>query len=164
MATRARMGLTALFALAVSLALTILPLPASVVPLRPDWVPVLLLYWSIMTPGRAGLFTAFFMGLALDVLTGALLGQHALALVIVVYLSERFHLRIRAFPLSQLGGTALILLGTYQFVLFWIDGVAGRTVTGLERLAPVVTSTILLTSVLALLDMRQEDTKTRIEV
>lgn len=159
-----RVNVAVVLALAGALALTIVPLPAAVQPFRPDWVAVLLLYWSIRMPGRFGLVTGFFMGLALDALTGALLGQHALALVIVLYLSERFHLRIRAFPVSQLAGTAFVLLGLYRFVLFWVDGVTGPSDPGLERLAPVLSSAILLTSVLAMLDTRREDTRTRIEV
>jgi rod shape-determining protein MreD len=83
------------------------------------------------------------MGLALDTLSGALLGQHALALLLIVYLSQRFHLRIRVFPVSQLALTVVALLALYQFVLFWVDGVAGRTVPLVERWAPVVSGSLL---------------------
>lgn len=129
--------------LAATLALASVPLPDSVAPLRPDWVAVVLLYWSLMAPRHFSLMTAFWMGIALDLLTGALLGQHSLALVLVVYLAERFHLRLRAFPVSQLALTVLLLLGMYEFVLFWIDGVAGRTVPLIERWAPPLTGTVV---------------------
>ncbi|HET7134120.1 MAG TPA: rod shape-determining protein MreD, partial [Gammaproteobacteria bacterium] len=82
------------------------------------------------------------MGLALDALTGALLGQHALALLVVVYIAERFHLRLRVFPVSQLALTVLVLLGLYEFILFWIDGVADRTVPLIERWAPPLVGTL----------------------
>jgi rod shape-determining protein MreD len=72
------------------LALAIVPLPAAIAAYRPDWVPIVLIFWSLMAPERVGLFTAFAMGLALDTLSGALLGQHALAMVTIVYLSVRF--------------------------------------------------------------------------
>ena len=111
-----------------SLALSVLPLPALVTPFEPDWAAVLLVYFSLTRPGRFGLLTAFWLGVALDVLTGALLGQNALALITICYLSQRFHLRIRAFPMSQVVATGAALLGLYQFMLFWIDGVAGRCV------------------------------------
>jgi rod shape-determining protein MreD len=43
------------------------------------------------------------MGIVLDTLSGSLLGQHALALLVIVYIAERLHLRMRVFPMSQLG-------------------------------------------------------------
>ena len=129
--------------LLTALVLSVVPLPDSIAPFRPDWVAMVLLYWSLIAPRRYGLLTAFWMGLALDALSGALLGQHALALLIIVYLGQRFYLRIRVFPVSQLALTVIVLLSLYQFVLFWIDGVAGRTVPLVERWAPVVSGTVL---------------------
>jgi rod shape-determining protein MreD len=122
-----------------ALLLSIVPLPHSVAAFRPDWVAMVLLYWSLIEPRRYGLFTAFWLGLVLDTLAGTLLGQHSLALLVIVYLSQRFHLRIRAFPASQLALVVIGLLAVYQFLLFWIDGVAGRDVSLMERWAPVVT-------------------------
>lgn len=121
-----------------ALALSIVALPPGIAPFRPDWVALLMLYWVLIAPRRVGLFTPFLTGLALDTLTGALLGQHALALLLVVYLSQRFYLRLRVFPASQLTLTAIALLSLYEFLLFWIDGVAGRTVPLVERWGPVV--------------------------
>jgi rod shape-determining protein MreD len=94
--------------------------------------------------------------LALDALSGALLGQHALALLIVVYLSQRFYLRIRVFPMSQLAVTVVLLLSVYQFTLFWIDGVAGRTVPLIERWGPVVSGAVLFALILTVFDRRRE--------
>jgi rod shape-determining protein MreD len=125
--------------LGLMLALAVVPLPALVAPFRPDWVAVVLIYWSLAAPRRFSLLTAFWMGIALDTLTGALLGQHALALLLVVYLAEHFYLRVRVFPVSQTVLTVLILLSLYEFTLFWIDGVAGRTVPLIERWAPPLT-------------------------
>jgi rod shape-determining protein MreD len=131
--------LASAFTLLLMLALAVVPLPDAAAPFRPDWVAVVLLYWALAAPRRFSLMTAFWMGIALDLLTGALLGQHSLALVLVVYIAERFHLRLRAFPLSQLALTVLVLLMLYEFMLFWVDGVAGRTVPLIERWAPPLT-------------------------
>jgi rod shape-determining protein MreD len=94
MAARRPHWLTSFFSLAATLALASVPLPDSAAPLRPDWVAVVLLYWSLMSPRQFSLLTAVWMGVALDTLTGALLGQNALALLVVVYLAEKFHLRL----------------------------------------------------------------------
>lgn len=149
MARRDGHWLTAAISLIAALALSAVPLPDSVAAFRPDFVAVVMLYWSLIAPRRYGLLTALWMGVALDALSGALLGQHALALLIVVYLSQRFYLRIRAFPASQLLITAVVLLALYQFVLFWVDGVAGRTVPLVDRWGPVVSGGLVWLFVLA---------------
>lgn len=150
------------FSLALTLALSVLPLPDAVAPLRPDWVAVVLLYWSLMTPRRFSLLTAFWMGIALDTLSGALLGQNALALLVVVYLAERFHLRLRVFPVSQLAFTVFLLLGLYEFILFWIDGVAGRTVPLVERWVPPLTGTLVWLAMLVFFDRGQREARARL--
>jgi rod shape-determining protein MreD len=159
---RERSVLVSAISLALMLALAVVPLSKLIAPFRPDWVAVVLLYWSLMAPRRFSLLTAFWMGLALDTLTGALLGQHALALLVIVYVAERFHLRLRVFPVSQLLLTVLILLGFYEFMLFWIDGVAGRTVPLIQRWAPPLTGTLAWLVLLALLDSRRGEARARI--
>jgi rod shape-determining protein MreD len=148
--------------LVLTLALAVVPLPAAVSPFRPDWVAVVLVYWSLTAPRRFSLLTAFWMGLVLDTLTGALLGQHALALLVIVYLAERFHLRLRVFPVSQLALTVLMLLGLYQFVLFWVDGVAGRTVPLVERWGPPLTGVLVWLAMQALRGRTPSEARARL--
>ncbi len=148
--------------LAATLMLAVVPLPDLIAPLRPDWVAVVLLYWSLMAPRHFGLLTAFWMGIALDTLSGALLGQNALALLVVVYLAEKFHLRLRVFPVSQLAITVLLLLGLYEFILFWVDGMAGRTVPLVERWLPPLTGTLVWLALYVLFDRRERAAPARL--
>jgi rod shape-determining protein MreD len=55
----------------------------------------------------------------------------------------RFHLLMRVFPLSQLTMTAFALLALYQFILFWINGVAGVSAPAVTYWGPVITGTAL---------------------
>lgn len=151
-----------LVSIVAALALSVLPLPAGLGPYRPDWVALVLLYWSLVSPRRFGLLTAFWTGLALDTLNGALLGQHALALLVIVYLSRRFYLRLRVFPLSQLTMAVAALLLLYEFLLFWIDGVAGRTVPLVERWGAVVTGALVWLAVVGLVERGRERMQARI--
>ncbi len=151
-----------LISFVAALVLAIVPLPAALVAYRPDWVPLVLIFWGLMAPERIGLLTAFAMGLAVDTLSGALLGQHALAMVTVVYLSVRFHLLIRVFPVWQLSVTVFLLLVIYEFMLFWIDGVAGRSVPIIERWAPVVSGALVWPLVLGYLASVRHDAQVRI--
>ena len=148
--------------LVLTLILALVPLPDSVAPLRPDWVAVVLVYWSLMAPRRFSLLTAFWMGLILDVLSGALLGQHALALLVIVYIAEKFHLRLRVFPVSQLAITVLLLLSLYEFILFWVDGMAGRTVPLLERWVAPLTGTLVWLMLVLLFYQREREARARL--
>ena len=146
----------------LALALSVVPLPEAVAAFRPDWVSLILIYWALVTPERFGLVTALWMGLAVDTLSSALLGQHALAMLVVVYFSLRFHLRIRVFPIWQMSMTVFAMLAIYEFVLFWVDGVAGRTVPYVERWAPVVMGALLWPLVLGTLDRMRQDNRARV--
>jgi len=151
-----------LFTFVLALALSVVPLPEAVAAFRPDWVPLIMIYWALVTPERFGLLTALWLGLAMDTLSSALLGQHALAMLVVVYFSLRFHLRIRVFPIWQMSMTVFAMLAIYEFVLFWVDGVAGRTVPYIDRWAPVITSGLLWPLVLGTLDRMRQDNQARI--
>jgi len=123
----------------VALTLAILPLPKALDPFRPDFLVLVVFYWSIESPRAGGLTLAFFAGLALDVVHGVVLGQHALALTLMAAWATNFRLRIRVFsPVSQ-SLTIFAFLAGYQFILFWIDGATGNAVTSLGRwVAPVI--------------------------
>ena len=162
MAARRNNWWASTLSLVLTLALVAVPLPDSVAPLRPDWVAVVLLYWSLMAPRHFSLLTAFWMGIALDTLSGALLGQNALALLVVVYLAEKFHLRLRVFPLSQLAITVFLLLGLYEFILFWIDGMAGRSVPLVERWVPPLTGTLVWVLLYLMFDRREREAPARL--
>jgi rod shape-determining protein MreD len=123
----------------VALTLAILPLPKALDPFRPDFLVLVVFYWSIESPRAGGLTLAFIAGLALDVVHGVVLGQHALALTLMAAWATNFRLRIRVFsPVSQ-SLTIFAFLAGYQFILFWIDGATGNAVTSLGRwVAPVI--------------------------
>ena len=137
-------------------ALMTLPLPDALTAYRPAWATLVLIYWIMMWPGRFGLGTGWAIGLLLDVLQGATLGQHALALTVVAYITLRFHLQIRIFPPWQLTATVFALLGLEAFILFWIDGVAGNPPAGAARWSQVVTGAVLWPFAMAIMDRLRE--------
>jgi rod shape-determining protein MreD len=85
----------------LALALGLLPLPAMVQGLRPYWLALVVAYWVIEEPERAGLGLAFGAGLLADLAFGALLGEQALRLVIMAFILQRFRSQLRFFPLPQ---------------------------------------------------------------
>jgi rod shape-determining protein MreD len=53
--------------------------------LRPDFVALVLLYWSVHQPRRLGFGVAWMLGLAMDIADASLFGQHALAYTVLIY-------------------------------------------------------------------------------
>ncbi|MFW5815960.1 MAG: rod shape-determining protein MreD [Wenzhouxiangella sp.] len=112
--------------LAAALVLTIMPLPEVVQPMRPHWVALVLIYWNLEGGRLRTMGSGFALGLLLDGATGSLLGQHALGLVILCYLLERFHARIRFFPPWQQAAVVMALLFNDRVVHLWVVGLAGE--------------------------------------
>lgn len=140
---RASRRLPVLVTFVVALMLSITPMPEWAAPYRPDWVALTLIYWSIRLPKTYGVGTAWIVGIVMDVAQGTLLGQHAIALSLVAYLTVKFHLQLRVFPASQMAATVLGLLAVYQFILFWVNGVADVAAAPATYWWPVITGGLL---------------------
>ena len=111
------------FSVAVVFVLSLLPLGGLV------WMPDLLMlvraFWAMHHPQRMPMSVAFLLGLGVDVQQTALLGQHALTYVLVVYISQHLSRRMMWFsPLTQ----ALQLLPV--FVLAHLLQMAIRMLSG----------------------------------
>ncbi len=112
--------------LGVALLLMILPLPEWARAFRPQWAVLVLIYWCLALPHRISVGTGFVLGLLLDVLTGTLLGQHALGLSLVAYLTVQLHARIRVFPLWQQAFAVLVLLVLEHLLSLWVMTAIGQ--------------------------------------
>ncbi|MDJ0917094.1 MAG: rod shape-determining protein MreD [Woeseiaceae bacterium] len=132
-----------LMSVLAALALTIMPLPAAIESFRPDWIMMMLIYWAIVAPQKYSVGTAWLVGIVMDVAQGTMLGQHALTMCLIVFVTIRFHLQMRVFPLTQLTLTVMAMLCVYQFLLFWINGVAGVTAPAIVYWGPVITGTLI---------------------
>lgn len=132
-----------LLALLVALSLEVAPLPASVDILRPPWMALTLIFWSMRQPGRFGVGVAWTMGLVLDVLTGSVLGQHALMLALSTYLTITFYQRLRVFPIWQQTLAVTGIISLYTLIGFWIDGMTSDLDGGVLRLMPIVSGLIV---------------------
>ena len=131
-----------LVSLIIALMLTMAPMPVWADALRPEWVAMTLIYWSMKLPKLYSVGHAWLIGIVLDVAHGTFLGQHALALSCVVYLTIKFHLQLRVYPVVQMALTIVALLSLYKFLLFWINGVTGIHTPLAAYWGPVVTSAI----------------------
>ena len=123
----------------VAMLLSIVPLPLFLEPLRPYWAALVLVFWCLETQAIINLGLAFLLGLILDLLTGSLLGMHALSLVIMTYLVTRFRPRLRFFPPWQQALSILALLLNDRIIVLWIVSLRGDELPSLAFwLAPVI--------------------------
>lgn len=122
-------------------ALALLPMPGWAVPFRPEWTLMVMVYWAMAVPSRVSIGWCWLAGLGLDILMGTLLGQHALALALVGWVVARMHLQIRVYPEWQQAFVLVALVGLFEFVLFWTDGISGTRSE--VRWGPVLTTALL---------------------
>lgn len=64
----------------------------------PDFVALVLVFWSMHQPRKVGIGVAFFMGLLMDVHDAAVLGENALAYTLLSYFAIMIHRRVLWFP------------------------------------------------------------------
>ena len=119
---RRRGGMVILVTLLVSLLLTLQPLPEWARPFRPQWYTLVLIYWVMAAPERVGVGSAWLLGILVDVLTGTLLGQHALGLSVITFLVLKVYRQIRLFPLWQQSIAIFVLLLLERLLALWIIG------------------------------------------
>ncbi len=143
--------------LVLALTLQILPLPDWAQIYRPDWMALALIYWSMALPKRVGLWFAFVCGLLIDVAQGTLLGQHSLALVIIIFINLNLHQRIRVMSLAGQAGYVFVLLLINQTSVLWIEGMLHRNTPLMAFLGPPLIGMMIWPWVFILLrDLRRK--------
>ena len=141
----------------VAFMLTVMPLPEWVVEFRPDWVTLVMIYWSMALPARTGVTIAWLMGLMLHVSHGAILGQHALGLMLVVYIVHIQHQRLRVASLVQQAIVIFFLLLLKQLIVLWVSGIVGHAPHTWLYFMPTITGAMLWPWIYIILrDMRRK--------
>ena len=118
--------LTIFITLIVAMMLMLMPLPDWAQAFRPEWLMLVLIYWCLALPNKVGIGIAWTLGLFVDVIQGALLGQHALGFALTAYIAIRFHQRVRNYPLHQQSLFIGMILLPYMSISLWILGVLGE--------------------------------------
>ncbi len=131
--------------------LAIVPLPEWLQWGRPEWVALTLLYWCIALPHRIGIFTALVLGVLVDALEGAVLGQNAFSLAVVALCAQLVYQRLRVFSLWQQCGVVFVLIGLHQLIGQWVQNLEGAAARSLWFLLPALSSALLWPVVLQVL-------------
>ena len=129
------------FSLLAAFALSALEWTGGWLLIRPDFVLLVLLFWTIHEPRSIGQGMAFALGLLMDVSDSMLLGQHALAYVIAVYGAQVLRVRILSFGLLEQTLHVLGLFVLASIVMLLLNLLLGADFPGLLYfLGPVATA------------------------
>jgi rod shape-determining protein MreD len=140
------------FTALIALILTVLPLPTWLSLIRPAFLVLTVLYWSIAAPRAGGIALGFFSGLMLDVFQGPVLGEHALVLSLLAYIAVREHQKIRSKPAFQQSLIVFVALLFYETILFGIDGWTHHPITNPLRWTHTLSGAIFWAPVAAVLN------------
>ncbi|MCF7969868.1 MAG: rod shape-determining protein MreD [Methylococcaceae bacterium] len=125
-----------------AMALNITPWIPPFLMVVPDWVLLTLIYWALAAPETASVGKAWLVGLLVDVLTGQLLGQYALAYAVGVFLSVKQHKRIRHYPIIQQSLAVCIILLFARVIIFWTENINHQAVP-MDFWLPVLTGALV---------------------
>lgn len=127
----------------VALILSVYPLPMDMRWWRPEFVLVVAIYWIFFMPLTVSFTLLCALGLFQDLLEGVPFGQHSLGLVIVAYICILSYQRVRNFSIWRQSGWIFVLVGIAQLTDNWVQGMAGRPLSGVQFLYPALTSALL---------------------
>jgi len=114
-------------------------IPFGRTPWIPDFLALVLVFWSVHQPLRVGIVAAFIFGLAMDVNNTALLGQHALAYTALSYFAITIHRRLLWFSVPSQAVQVLPLFAAAHAIELSIRMLAGGAFPGwLSLLAPLL--------------------------
>lgn len=134
---------TVLLTLIVALTFQLYPWSGQGVILRPDFLLVITLYWVVRAPHLCNVGVAWFAGLIVDLSTGSLLGQHALAFGFTAFLALLYQRRLVLFNRFQLSIYVLALLVCERVIVLVLKLFADNENPGLSYFWPVLTSILL---------------------
>lgn len=100
--------------------------------LNPDWILLVVVYWTMALPERFGVFSGWMVGLLTDVLTGRMLGQYALIYAVIAYFSVKEHRRLRQFPILHQCVFVFYFLLFAKLVVFGLESLKAGNRLGLE--------------------------------
>lgn len=124
------------FSLFFALLLDMLPLGR--IAAMPDFLALVLVFWNVHQSRRVGVGIAFAFGLLMDVHSGAVLGQHALAYTLLSFFAITIHRRLLWFTVPSQAVQILPLFFAAHAVSLIVRMIAGGMFPGWQvLLAPV---------------------------
>ncbi len=123
--------------------LSIVPLSGLAANARPEFVCLVMFYWTLKHPQQFGIFVSWIVGLLWDVLMGSTLGVHGLALALQAYLILSMIQRLQMYPLLQQSFVVFIVVGIVLMLYRWIEGFLAQPARDMAYMLGAVSSAIV---------------------
>jgi rod shape-determining protein MreD len=127
----------------VALMCQLLPWAGFGLMLRPDFILLVTIYWLFRAPYIVNIGTAWFAGMVVDLITGGVFGQHALAYAITAYFAVSYQRRMILFNSWQQAGYVFILLLLTQVIMLVLKLFTGGSIPGWHYFLPSVSGILL---------------------
>jgi len=110
----------------LALVLMLIQLPQSLFHFWPDWIAIVVIYWSLTEPDRIGPFVGFIIGTLLEVLFVRTFGILGLGLATLVFIVNSTHQQLRALSPWQQMLLIGLLVGLFKLVTGWFSGLVSN--------------------------------------
>lgn len=131
------------FSLAAALLCLLFPWSGWALRIRPDFLLLTVIFWLIRAPNLCNVGTAWFAGLFVDLATGGIFGQYALAYTITAYCAVVYQKRLVLFNHTQQLFYVFLLLIISQIILLILKAFSGIQVFSWTYFLPSFTGTLL---------------------
>jgi rod shape-determining protein MreD len=134
---------TMYFSLLLALLCQLLPWSGIGLQWRPDFVLLVVLYWILRAPYICNIGTVWIAGLVIDLASGGLFGQNALAYAITAYFAVSYQRRLTLFNVWQQASYVFVLLIFTQIIVLILKLFSGGEIPGWHYFLPSISGILL---------------------
>ncbi|MGB2833064.1 MAG: rod shape-determining protein MreD [Methylotenera sp.] len=134
---------TVYFSLLLAFICLLFPWSGFALKLRPDFLLLVIIFWLMRAPSLCNVGTAWVAGLLVDLATGGIFGQYALAYTVTAFFAVVYQRRLVLFNHTQQLLYVFLLLIISQITLLILKVFAGAEIWGWAYFLPSLTGTLL---------------------
>lgn len=131
------------FSLSAALLLQLLPFSGMLLQIKPDFLLLVLLFWLLRAPHICNVGVAWTAGILMDLVSGDLFGQNALAYALTAFLAVMYQRRLILFTVLQQSAYVFLLLFVNQIILLLLKSFSGSEYFGWTYFMPSFTGILL---------------------
>ncbi len=131
------------FSLFLAFICLLLPWSGFALKVRPDFLLLVIIFWLIRAPNLCNVGTAWLVGLLVDLATGGIFGQYALAYTVTAFFAVVYQRRLVLFNHTQQLFYVFLLLIISQVTLLILKTFAGANYLGWAYFLPSITGVLL---------------------
>ncbi|MGH1441004.1 MAG: rod shape-determining protein MreD [Cellvibrionaceae bacterium] len=109
----------------IAFVLMVIPISHDLKWCRPEFIVLLVIYWTMYAPQHLGLGTVWLVGLFQDILELSFLGLNAIGMLLIAYILHLVYQRLRNYVFWHQALWVFVLVGVFQLFSNWLNGFMG---------------------------------------